>query len=201
MERTLVADPLQAAALSSAPPSSRPTSLDRSRLSSPSSSTLGSSPFRDTSLDFGPSSLRAPLAETSSFGSSPSSASTTGRPSLPTRPSDLARELAAAAEDDLPAPAVTPPEMSRAASGSMGSQGGFLQQLREEYRTGTGWFAPVVPPESPLTREERAARDKERIEKLKQGRESKGSRRPGLLKRMSSGVELFGPGGAGSVAA
>ncbi|GAA5833730.1 hypothetical protein JCM11251_003214 [Rhodosporidiobolus azoricus] len=198
----LVPDPLQAAAVSSDPPTSKPTSLDRSPLSSPSNSTLGSNPFREASLDFGPSSLRSPNGTNTLASLSPASSASTGptsRPGLPNRPSELARELAAAAEEDLPTSAVTPPEMSRAASGSKSPGGGWFSQLRDEFRTGSGWFAPVIPPEAPLTREERAALEKERIDKLKQGRQSKSSRRPGLLQRMSSGVELFGPGGMGSL--
>ncbi|GAA6017536.1 hypothetical protein JCM10207_008261 [Rhodosporidiobolus poonsookiae] len=163
----------------------------------PPHSTLGSTAFRDPSLDISaPSSLRSPLS--SSYGSTPSPTSTSpGRPSLPSRPSELARELAAAADDDLPAPAATPPEMSRKASER---KSGGSPSLMEQFRNGSGWFAPVVPAEAPLTREERAAREKARIDKLKDGRESKTSRRPGLIKRMSSGVELFGYGGSGSAA-
>jgi hypothetical protein len=77
---------------------------------------------------------------------------------------------------------------------------------------GSGWFAPLVEPEAPLSQEERAAAEKARIEKLKDGRASTSARRvsappgthvlhsrtdvfstclqPGLMKRMSSGVEM-----------
>jgi len=54
----------------------------------------------------------------------------------------------------------------------------------------------MVEPEQPLSREEYAAKEKERIEKLKNG--SKSARRPGLMKRLSSGLELSGFGGGGS---
>ncbi|GAA6039815.1 hypothetical protein JCM8097_004234 [Rhodosporidiobolus ruineniae] len=195
----LVTDPLDAAHLASRPPpdpSFRTASLDRATSSSRSVSSFATDPFRDTSLDLGVSPFRSP--PTSSFGSPAASP----RPSLATRPSELARELAAAADDDLPPPAATPPQLSPRSSmsstrpeagkdsGKSGSPG-----LLKQFRTGSGWFAPLVPPDEPLTREQRAAQEKARIDKLKEGRESKASRRPGLLKRMSSGVEMLAAAG------
>jgi len=53
----------------------------------------------------------------------------------------------------------------------------------------------MVEPEQPLSREEYAAKEKARIEKLKAGKAA--SRRPGLMKRLSSGLELSGFGGGG----
>lgn len=66
---------------------------------------------------------------------------------------------------------------------------------RKDSFQGSGWFAPMVEPEKPLSREEFAQKEKQRIEKLKAGKSA--SRRPGLMKRLSSGLELSGFGGGG----
>ncbi|GAA5947949.1 hypothetical protein JCM10213_007661 [Rhodosporidiobolus nylandii] len=164
-------------------------------MSSPSSSTLGSNPFREASLDFGPS-LRSTATGSTPLTSPEPEPSPSDRPALPSRPSELARELAAAmSEEEMPAPAVTPAEMGRSTSASR-QEGEKSPTLLQQFRTGSGWFAPLVPAEAPLTREERAAKEKARIEALKAGEGA--ARRPNLLKRMSSGVELFGYGGMGS---
>lgn len=69
--------------------------------------------------------------------------------------------------------------------------------------SGSGWFAPLATPTVPLTREERDLKEKQRIEALKAGGRGDavsldGRKRPGLMKRMSSGVEMLGFGGQGS---
>ncbi|KAK4048681.1 hypothetical protein OIV83_004651 [Microbotryomycetes sp. JL201] len=69
------------------------------------------------------------------------------------------------------------------------SKDGLWHQLR----TGTGWFSPVVPPEPVLSREEREAKERARIDRLKSGEGS--TKRPSFMKRMSSGVEMLGFGG------
>ncbi|KAK4054036.1 hypothetical protein OIO90_003681 [Microbotryomycetes sp. JL221] len=77
---------------------------------------------------------------------------------------------------------------------SDGDKDGLWHQLR----TGTGWFSPVVQPEPTLTREEREAKERARIDKLKDtGKGSGRSTRPSFMKRMSSGVEMLGFGGGG----
>lgn len=42
---------------------------------------------------------------------------------------------------------------------------------------GSGWFAPLVEPEQPMTRDQRAEAERARIEKLKDGRPSSSARR------------------------
>lgn len=59
-------------------------------------------------------------------------------------------------------------------------RGPFLSILWLTHLTplaGSGWFAPLVEPEEPMSREERAAAEKARIEKLKDGRASTSARR------------------------
>ncbi|GAA5941216.1 uncharacterized protein JCM15063_006405 [Sporobolomyces koalae] len=133
----------------------------------------------------------------------------TPRPGLPTSTSDLSRQISAALSEDLPPPSsssTSPVQNGRKrsesgatlkASKSTGkppssSSSSFMSQ----FRTGSGWFAPMVEQEAPLSREEYAAKEKERIEKLKNG--SKSARRPGLMKRFSSGLELSGFGSSPS---
>ena len=60
---------------------------------------------------------------------------------------------------------------------------------------GTGWFAPVVPPEPPLTKQEAERQNQERIAKIRDLPEGKNYKRPNFIKRMSSGVEMLGFGG------
>lgn len=161
------------------------------------------------------------------------------------RPSEVQRDLSSAVADELPRISedslspreYTPPPPATPKTGSMGKKGGLLHQFRTGAKwlfhlpfllksfglpthlhpsAGSGWFAPLVEPEEPLSREERAAAEKARIEKLKDGRASTSARRvsvppspragvhaaqavtdatlrlfqPGLMKRMSSGVEM-----------
>jgi len=67
------------------------------------------------------------------------------------------------------------------------SHGGLTVPAHTRARTGSGWFAPLVEPEHPMTKEERAAAEKERIEKLKEGRASNSSRR---VRRLSPSLSL-----------
>lgn len=61
-------------------------------------------------------------------------------------------------------------------------------------RSGSGWFAPVIPPEPVMSREEREQAEKLRIEKLREQGGNKTAKRPSFMKRMSSGVEMLGFG-------
>ncbi|KDE07147.1 hypothetical protein MVLG_02551 [Microbotryum lychnidis-dioicae p1A1 Lamole] len=79
-------------------------------------------------------------------------------------------------------------------SGSTSGGGGLLSQ----FRTGSGWFAPVVPPEPKLTRAEREQLEKERIEELRNSGANASRKRPSFMKRMSSGVEMMGSFGKDS---
>lgn len=163
------------------------------------------------------------------------------------RPSEVQRDLSSAvreelpriSEDSLPPRQYTPPQSRTPSSiGTNERRRGLLHQFRTGEalcptsrsreadprkltfllpHTGSGWFAPLVEPEAPMSREERAAAEKARIEKLKDGRASTSARRvrassclpalstfvswslvltrlstlqPGLMKRMSSGVEM-----------
>lgn len=60
-----------------------------------------------------------------------------------------------------------------------------------QFRTGTGWFAPVVPPEAPLTKEQVEAKNAERIRVIRESGDRQ-PKRPSFIKRMSSGVEMLG---------
>ncbi|GAA5908618.1 uncharacterized protein JCM6883_005604 [Sporobolomyces salmoneus] len=162
--------------------------------------------------------------------SSPPAANGSNRPGLPHSTStELSRQISAALSEDLPSPSeetnysngngngmtseamagrkrsesaatlkAARNNLSSSGKSSGSSSGGFLSQ----FRTGSGWFAPMVEPEKPLSREEFAAKEKQRIEKLKAGKPA--TRRPGLMKRLSSGLELSsvlagsGGGGGGS---
>ncbi|GAA5839725.1 hypothetical protein JCM9279_005151 [Rhodotorula babjevae] len=138
------------------------------------------------SIHSGSPSVSPPL---SAVNSRAQQAPSQGRPGLATRPSEVSRQLADAFKEDLPRvseEASPSPPVSRASSTNKESKSGLWSQ----FRTGSGWFAPLVEADQPMTREERAAAEKERIEKLKEGRASNSSRRPGLMKRMSSGVEM-----------
>ncbi|GAA6053903.1 hypothetical protein JCM3770_005325 [Rhodotorula araucariae] len=167
------------------PASSRGPSLDLSLRSG-----SGSNPFRDPSLDL---SARDPSFDSSFRSIHSASEASTHSPPLPLgdgsrpdptarRPSEVSRQLADAFTEDLPrvseesSPPPRPPSSAKKEPG-----------LWSQFRTGSGWFAPLVEPEPALTREQRDAAERERIDKLKEGR---GSRRPGLMKRMSSGVEM-----------
>ncbi|ORY73583.1 hypothetical protein BCR35DRAFT_307011 [Leucosporidium creatinivorum] len=129
------------------------------------------------------------------------------RPALPSRPSEVQRQLASALEEELdvedlgsrtPMAEVPPKPARRSASSS--SSGGKKEKDKDsfwaQFQSGKGWFSPVVEPPPKLTREEREAAEKARIEKLRD--EGKGTRRPNLLKRLSSGVEMgnWRPGNA-----
>ncbi|KAG0659993.1 hypothetical protein C6P46_004794 [Rhodotorula mucilaginosa] len=184
------------------PDSSRANSFDRARAGSPYSqvNSVGSNPFRDPSLDW----VRGTSFENDAHSILSSAASESAnenggyRPSPgERRPSEVQRDLSSAVADELPRISedslsppreYTPPPSSTATpkTGSTSKKGGLLHQ----FRTGSGWFAPLVEPEAPLSQEERAAAEKARIEKLKDGRASTSARRPGLMKRMSSGVEM-----------
>ncbi|GAA6059663.1 hypothetical protein JCM10212_000050 [Sporobolomyces blumeae] len=136
------------------------------------------------------------------------------RPGLPTSDSDLSRQIDAALNDDLPpvrersstltnGSAATKTRKRSESGATLKARNGkdkdatnspsFLQQ----FRSGSGWFSPLVEPEPALTREEVAQREKERIERLKSAPMT-AKRRPGLMKRLSSGLELSGFGGGGS---
>ncbi|POY74962.1 hypothetical protein BMF94_1938 [Rhodotorula taiwanensis] len=178
------------------PTSSRANSLDRA--GSPVTSMTGSNPFRDPSLDW----VRGTSFENDAHSILSSAASESAhenggyRPSPgERRPSEVQRDLSSAvreelpriSEDSLPPRQYTPPQSRTPSSiGTNERRRGLLHQ----FRTGSGWFAPLVEPEAPMSREERAAAEKARIEKLKDGRASTSARRPGLMKRMSSGVEM-----------
>ncbi|TKA51307.1 hypothetical protein B0A53_05614 [Rhodotorula sp. CCFEE 5036] len=199
-----LADPLRSSILPSylTPDSSRANSFDRARAGSPYSqvNSVGSNPFRDPSLDW----VRGTSFENDAHSILSSAASESAnenggyRPSPgERRPSEVQRDLSSAVADELPRISedslsppreYTPPPSSTATpkTGSTSKKGGLLHQ----FRTGSGWFAPLVEPEAPLSQEERAAAEKARIEKLKDGRASTSARRPGLMKRMSSGVEM-----------
>ncbi|GAA5820159.1 hypothetical protein JCM11491_000087 [Sporobolomyces phaffii] len=158
----------------------------------------------------------------SEHGDSPPPSTTTSRPegvSLTTT-EDLSRQISAAVSEDLPPPSrESSPPPAPAANGSgrnrsessatikarNGGGGGYSSNsgsgqakasaapsFLSQFRSGSGWFAPMVEPERPLSREEYAQKEKERIERLKAGKSAK---RPGLMKRLSSGLELSGFGG------
>ncbi|GAA5886357.1 hypothetical protein JCM5296_001879 [Sporobolomyces johnsonii] len=193
--------------------------LPPARASLDTTSSIYSDPFREPSLEY-PSSAWSSSARSASqfsggadrypFGaSSRSPSSEMDRvPSLPTsRSTEISKELAMALEEELPQPVAVAPAMSgrkRSGSGATLKKGGggagkgsASPSFIAQFRTGSGWFAPLVEPERELTPDELAAKEHERIEKLKLGRESKSARRPGLMKRLSSGmgVELKGFGG------
>ncbi|GAA5982639.1 hypothetical protein JCM10908_006728 [Rhodotorula pacifica] len=181
------------------PNSSRSNSLDRANAGSPTSqvNSLGSNPFRDPSLDW----VRGTSFENDAHSILSSAASESANENGGTRPaygerrpSEVQRDLSSAVKDELPRISedslspreYTPPPAGSATRTPTGKKTGLLHQ----FRTGSGWFAPLVEPEEPLSREERATAEKARIEKLKDGRASNSARRPGLMKRMSSGVEM-----------
>ncbi|SCZ98312.1 BZ3500_MvSof-1268-A1-R1_Chr3-2g06288 [Microbotryum saponariae] len=135
------------------------------------------------------------------------------RPAMGRSNSDVQRELQDALQDGLPTPKKEEKSTSSAFasrimmasgeskksgtstssagsthSGSTSGGGGFLSQ----FRTGSGWFAPVVPPEPKLTRAEREQLEKERIEELRNSGANASRKRPSFMKRMSSGVEMMG---------
>ncbi|GAA5868068.1 hypothetical protein JCM8547_000796 [Rhodosporidiobolus lusitaniae] len=226
------------------------------RSSFASSRTSDSNPFRDASLDFGPSGSGSSFVsdgstggvEQSPFGGSPPTSSLNSpydspavsprpstslsrsptssthsppppqleRPGMSTRPSGLMRDLAAAAEEGLPTEVVeeeggrgtgrgrsgtvTTLKGSRRSTGGAGGgkeEGEKSPTLLQQFRSSSGWFAPLVPPSPPLSRTDREALEKARIEKLKAATEAGGGKRPSLMKRMSSGVEMWGVGGGG----
>ncbi|GAA5962716.1 hypothetical protein JCM3765_006177 [Sporobolomyces pararoseus] len=200
-------------------------SSSRSRNSHSSSNSRSSSRVRQTTTEGG----RNPWSPLSSEnGDSPSpppiTTTDTSRPGLPTSTSDLSRQISAALSEDLPNEPISsePPtpnpngngngngwsSMNRkrsesgatlkARNSSSTSGGGSSNSFLSQFRSGSGWFAPMVEPEKPLSREEFAAKEKIRIEKLKAGKSA--SRRPGLMKRLSSGLELSGFGGGGGSA-
>ncbi|KAM0747713.1 hypothetical protein T439DRAFT_382824 [Meredithblackwellia eburnea MCA 4105] len=138
------------------------------------------------------------------------------RPEIKKRPSEVNRELKSAMEDEWDSSSFVSDNQAdsheqritgesrkekRKSSGSAGD-GGLLSQ----FRTGSGWFAPLVPPVQPPTRAEREQQNSNRIRDIKEGKrkstpssspstETNSGRRPGLLKRLSSGVEMRGWGG------
>ncbi|KAI5479539.1 hypothetical protein MNV49_003481 [Pseudohyphozyma bogoriensis] len=183
----------------------------------PTNST-GGDPFRDPSIDLArshsplaPPSFTSPSPAPSSHNSySDSYASDEGsrdrgggagarRPPIPSRPSEISRQLEAAMSVDSfdlsnstkATPESGPRPAHRAPPKGEGPKGFFGQ-----FRSGSGWFAPVVPPTKPLTKAERDAIEAERIKKLRESTsEGKGAKRPGLMKRVSSGVEMLSFGG------
>ncbi|GAA5875214.1 hypothetical protein JCM3774_004171 [Rhodotorula dairenensis] len=180
------------------PDSSRANSFEL-RAGSPNSQvhSVGSNPFRDPSLDW----VRGTSFENDAHSILSSAASESANenggyraPPGERRPSEVQRDLSSAVADELPRISedslspreYTPPPARNPSSSSSGKKTGLLHQ----FRTGSGWFAPLVEPEGPLSPEERAAAEKARIERLKEGRPSNSARRPGLMKRMSSGVEM-----------
>ncbi|GAA5928420.1 hypothetical protein JCM1841_005669 [Sporobolomyces salmonicolor] len=196
--------------------------LPPARASLDTTSSIYSDPFREPSLEYASSawssSARSASHSPGSADRYPSGASSSRSPSsemdrvppLPTsRSTEISKALAMALEEELPQPAAAAPAISgrtRSGSGATLKKGGGAGRgnaspsFVAQFRTGSGWFAPLVEPERELTPEELAAKEHERIEKLKLGRESKSTRRPGLMKRLSSGmgVELKGFGGMGS---
>ncbi|GJN94114.1 hypothetical protein Rhopal_007188-T1 [Rhodotorula paludigena] len=196
------------------PPTSRSASLDRSSLSSHT----GPNPFRDPSLELSSrdpsfdSEVLSALSPVSSLAGRSSLSSTSRDHSYAYQPPppqagaeleageqtprfELQRQLADAVLDDLPR--VSEESVSRpvppgrpASAGTDSSRTGKKDGLWYQFRTGSGWFAPLVEPDQPLTPEQRAAAERARIDKLKEGRTSSSARRPGLMKRMSSGVEM-----------
>ncbi|KAK4701725.1 hypothetical protein P7C70_g4499, partial [Phenoliferia sp. Uapishka_3] len=114
------------------------------------------------------------------------------RPTLQTRPSEVNRQLESAMAEELDPP--SPVQLQRPEPGprkahrpppSLNEDHGLLHQ----FRNGTGWFAPVVPSLPPPTREEREFQEAARIKSIREGAKEK---RPTLMKRLSSGVELMG---------
>ncbi|BGP03726.1 Proteophosphoglycan ppg4 [Rhodotorula toruloides ATCC 204091] len=177
-------------------------------------SSFESNPFRDPSLDWvspPSSSIHHPRSREASVDSGGRSMSPSVASSIHSA-EELERELADAVSLELPrvseestrdefderrrdrsgtVTASTSSTDVRRASGSEGGKGGGSAKpgsLLYQFRTGSGWFAPLAPPAPPLSREARQQAEKERIEKLKEGKSA--SRRPGLMKRMSSGVEM-----------
>ncbi|GAA6024134.1 hypothetical protein JCM8202_004267 [Rhodotorula sphaerocarpa] len=198
------------------PNSSRANSLDRARAhaGSPHSqvtSLTGSNPFRDPSLDWvrgtsfendAHSILSSPASDLASPYHEQAAAAAPVRPSPgERRPSEVQRDLRSAVGEEMPRISEdspppreyvpTPPANPRSKSSPSTSGGPEKKRgLLYQFRTGSGWFAPLVEPEQPMTRDQRAEAERARIEKLKDGRPSSSARRPGLMKRMSSGVEM-----------
>lgn len=182
----------------------------------PSLDSARNDPFVDPrlSLDSWTTNTTGSTQNRNPFGSRDSSHEFT-RPALPaSRPSEVQRQLQTAFEDELPPPDVeeiqrardTPPGRPlsgfsmRSASGkssSSGKEGGGGQSFMAQLRTGSGWFAPVIPDQPPMTRAEREQAEKERIEKLRDQGGNKTTKRPSFMKRMSSGVEMLGFGSSG----
>ncbi|SCV74591.1 BQ2448_7620 [Microbotryum intermedium] len=187
---------------------------------SPSSTRSGGAigdPFVDPrlSLDsWSRSSMESGLYEARPYHASEQDGSSSPRPgmmpAMGRSNSDVQRDLHDALEEGLPTPreenllGLASRIMSRSEgkkssagsthSGSTSGGGGFLSQ----FRTGSGWFAPVVPPEPKLTRAEREQLEKERIEQLRTQGANASRKRPSFMKRMSSGVEMMGSFGKDS---
>ncbi|GAA5983993.1 hypothetical protein JCM5350_004981 [Sporobolomyces pararoseus] len=196
-------------------------------LSSRNSSSNSRSSSRARPITEGGRNPWSPLSSEHGDSSSPSPPPppTTSRPGLPTSHSDLSRQISAAISEELPNESESedyqqPPtpnangnetgwgSSSMMQNGRKRSESGATLKARNsnskgtsspsflsQFRSGSGWFAPMVEAEKPLSREEYAAKEKARIEKLKAGKSA--SRRPGLMKRLSSGLELSGFGGGG----
>ncbi|BGP27867.1 proteophosphoglycan ppg4 [Rhodotorula toruloides] len=183
-------------------------------------SSFESNPFRDPSLDWvspPSSSIHHPRSRDASIDGAERSLSPSVASSIHSA-EELERELADAVSLELPrvseesswdgeegwrrdrsgtVTASTSSTDVRRGSRGEGGKGGAAKpgSLLYQFRTGSGWFAPLAPPTPPPTREARQQAEKERIEKLKEGKSA--SRRPGLMKRMSSGVEMtFGSSSA-----